>query len=220
MTANEGWQMPNEGWQMPNHTLQIFSHFKASPHYVHFWQPSCGCVYVCKLHDEAGQWIKIQFFRDVPPRCVHSGELHSHPKTRRHPPDEQHLQGHDDRTPNLAKARKICRTHKLLVFMATRWRLWTSSCSFSMTKFTLGWPSWEHRWVNGERGFLKVVMTKGILCSNTLHRVIRKEPGNQKLNYKDQAFLHFKSREITWWLCQNQAKYYCRYIQTLQLILN
>jgi len=150
----------------------------------------------------------------VPLCCVHSGELHTHPTTRRHTPHEQHLQGHADRTPNLAKARKTFHTHKLLVFMATGWRLWTSSCSFSMTKFTLGWPSWKHRWVNGERGFLKVVMTKGILCSNTLHRVIRKEPGNQILNYKDQAFLHFKSREITR-LCQNQAKYYCGYIQPL-----
>jgi len=150
----------------------------------------------------------------VPQCCLHSGELHSHPTTRRHPKDEPHLQGHADRTPNLTKARKTFCTHKLLVFMATRWRLWTSSCSFSVTKFTLGWPSWEHRWVNGERGFLKVVMTKGILCSNTLCRVIRKESGNQKLNYKDQAFLHFKSTEITRWLRQNQAKYYCGYRQT------
>jgi len=156
----------------------------------------------------------------VQPRCVRSRELHTHPTKRCHTADELHLQGHADRTSNLAKATKTIPTHKLLVFMATRWRLWTSSCSFSVTKFTLGWPRWEHRWVNGERGFLKVVMTKGILCSDTLHRVICKEPGNQKFNYKDQAFLHFRSREITWWLRQNQAKYYCGYIQTLYLILN
>lgn len=143
-----------------------------------------------------------------------------HPTTQRHTPDELHLQRHADRTSNLAQARRTIPTHKLLVFMATGWRLWTSSCSFSMTKFTLGWPSWEHRWVNGERGFLKVVVTKGILCSNALHRIICKEPVNQKINYKEQAFLHFKSREITWRLHQNQAKCYCGYITTLYLISN
>jgi hypothetical protein len=178
----------------------------------------CALVCVCKLHDETGQWINIQFFRDVPLCCVHSAELHTHPTTQRHTPDELQLLGHAERTPNLAQATKTIPTHKLLVFMATRWRLWTSSCSFSVTKFTLGWPSWEHRWVNGERGFLKVVVTKGILCSNTLRRVIRKEPGNHKLNYKEQAFLSFKSREITQMMCQNQAKHCCGYIQTLYLI--
>jgi hypothetical protein len=124
----------------------------------------------------------------VPLCCVRNGELHTHPMTQRHTLDELHLQGHANRTPKLARARKTIPTHKLLVFMATRWRLWTSSCSFSVTKFTLGWPSWEHRWVTGERGFLKVVVTKGILCSNTLRRVIRKEPANQKCNYEEQAF--------------------------------
>ena len=139
----------------------------------------------------------------MPLCCSHNAELHMHPATQCYTPDKLHLQGHADRTPNLAQARKTTHTHKLLVFVATGWRLWTSSCGFSVTKFTLGWPRWEHRWVNGERGFLKVVMTKGILCSNALSRIIRKEPGNKKCNYKEQAFYTSNQEKITWWLRQN-----------------
>ena len=166
---------------------------------MHLWQPCCVCVCVCvcvcKLHDVTGQSTEIQFVRYVPLCCVCNAELHTHPMTQRHSPDKLHLQEHCWQNFKPYTGHKTMPTHKLLVFMATRWRLWTSSCSFSVTQFTLGWPSWEHRWINGERGFLKVVVMKGIFRSNALSRVIRKEPGNQKFIYKEQALWHFKSRE-------------------------
>jgi hypothetical protein len=146
----------------------------------------CVCVCVCKLHDVTGQWIR--FSSSVSCQCVVCVMENYSPNDTATRPHKLRLQQQSCGNLTPCTGWKNNSTHKLLVFVATGWRLWTGSCSFSMTQFTLGWPRWEHCWINGERGFLKVVVTKGILCSNTLNWVICKEPGNQKLNDTEQDF--------------------------------
>ena len=162
-----------------------FSHFSTFYCLSKLYSLAKGFLCVCGIC--TCQWTKIQFLRDVPLCGVRNGELRTQWQSVT-PLTNFIFTTTAVITSNLAQATTIISTHKLLVFVATGRRLRTSSRSFSMTQFAFGWPRREHRWINGERGFLKVVVTKGILCSNTLYRVIRKEPSNQKLNYRERAF--------------------------------